>query len=77
MDTVCSRCKFSCNGEFLSEKLCVDCYWEEDSLRKLRARNTKEWVFSRAYSVAKQLMNKTHEESIQIAQDTVNKRFPN
>ena len=72
---ICKKCNEMCLGYFPGEKICADCYWDEDSERKAKLRNDPKWVFDRIYSVAIQLLRKTPEEAIQIATAEVERRF--
>lgn len=72
---ICKKCKFECLGYFPGEKICADCYWDEDAERKSKQRNEPKWVFDRIYSASVQLLGKTPQEAIQIATSEVERRF--
>jgi len=72
---ICPKCKYSCYGFIVGEGICADCYWDEDSERKAKRRNNKTWVFGRAYSAAKTVLNKTDEEAKKLADEAVSRRF--
>lgn len=72
--SLCKRCDFdrTCMSGY---DICADCYWDEDSERKAKVRNDPKWVFNRIYSFATVVLNKSHEEALQMATTTVNERF--
>ena len=72
---ICTKCKVTCPVYFPGERICADCYWDEDAERKFKRRNDPQWVFNRAYSAAIQLLGKTSEEAIQIATAVVENKF--
>lgn len=59
----------------MTESMCADCYWEEDSRQKSVQRSNPKWVFGRAYSSAIQLLGKTHDEALIIATQSVETKF--
>jgi hypothetical protein len=71
---ICKKCKDQCQY-FPGEKICADCYWDEDSERKVNLRYNPTWVYQRAYSAAKVIFNKTDEEAKKLAEKALTRRF--
>ena len=65
----CSSCNEYC--VLMTDTTCADCYWDEDSKEKCVQRSNPIWIFSRAYSAAKVILGKSHEEALALAAEAV------
>lgn len=72
---MCRKCKFICTGYFPGQRICADCYWDEDAERKEKLLNESRWTFNKLYSGRIQLLNKTSEEGVHTASSEVKRRF--
>lgn len=70
----CTTCRERC--VIMTDNVCADCYWDEDSRRKHVRRSNPEWLMNRVYSFAFVVLNKSSVESMAIAKLAVAKRFP-
>lgn len=70
---LCIQCRSAC--QVMQDSLCADCYWDNDSYQKCVQRSNSIWIFSRAYSAAKVILGKSHEDALELAAESVRIKF--